>query len=94
MPIYEIADQQYNEEVGEDEVQAMLVDFVTCGDCDCQECLRNHSCPKTDTTEDPCIECHGIPPYATTVVDESNLHEFTCDEKKSSVKIPKASDVF
>ena len=72
----------------------MLVDFVTCGDCECSECLRKQSCPKTDMLDDPCIECYGIPPYAPDLANEDNLHEFACDEKKSRFKAPKSSEAF
>ncbi len=62
----------------------MLQEFVTCGDCECVDCLRNHSCPKTDVLENPCIDCEGTPPYAPFNVE--NLHEFNCDNRKSSIK--------
>lgn len=72
----------------------MLVDFVTCGDCECQSCTKIISCPKTDMLENPCIDCEGTPPYAPFEADESNLHEFGCNEKKSSIRISKPSELF
>ena len=62
-----------------------LVEFVNCGDCECNFCSRNHSCPKTDMMEEPCISCEGAPPYAPWDCD-GKLHEFDCDEKKSTIK--------
>ncbi len=63
----------------------MLVEFETCGDCECPTCLKNHACPKTDLIDEPCIDCIGVPPYAPFDVDEINLHEFDCNEKKPSI---------
>lgn len=60
----------------------MLCEFTTCMACDCNVCSRNYCCPKTDMADNPCIECCGTPPYAPYDVDESNLHEFNCDENR------------
>jgi len=64
----------------------MLVDFVTCGDCECQECNRKISCPKTDMLDDPCIECQGTPPYAPWEANEKTLCNYSCNEKLSRFK--------
>ena len=60
----------------------MLQEFVTCGDCECQSCLKNHSCPKTECLENPCIECDGTPPYAPWNTESLHLHK--CNDKKPS----------
>lgn len=64
----------------------VLETFVTCGDCECQTCLRNISCPKTDMLDNPCIKCAGIPPYAPWDTEDGELHLIECDQKKSSVR--------
>ena len=63
----------------------MLVDFVNCGNCECQECQSNHSCPKTDMYDNPCIDCQGMPPYAPWETPDDKLHEVKCDSKKSRI---------
>lgn len=47
--------------------------------------FKNYACSKTDLIDDPCIDCIGVPPYAPFEADETNLHEFSCDKKKSSI---------
>jgi len=71
-----------------------MSDFITCGDCECQSCLRNHSCPMTDLLESPCNSCGGIPPYAPEIADETNLGEFGCKDKKHQRRIKKPSELF
>lgn len=63
----------------------MLEEFVTCGDCKCVSCLRNHSCPKAVMYDNPCIDCSGVPPYTPWDVDEDKLYNYDCDERKSMI---------
>jgi len=64
-----------------------LVEYVTCGDCECVSCIRSYICPKTACIEDPCIDCSGLPPYAPWNINEYNLCDYNCDEKKPSFHI-------
>lgn len=72
----------------------MLQEFVTCGDCECPNCLRNHSCPKTDVMENPCIDCDGTPPYAPWDIEDNQLGDFGCDEKSPCHEVKKPSELF
>lgn len=60
----------------------MLETFVTCSDCECSDCLRAQSCPKTDMIENPCIDCVGMPPYAPWNTVEPKLCDIHCDKYK------------
>jgi len=58
----------------------MLVEFANCGDCEYPTCLRNHSCPKTDCLNNPCVNCEGIPPYISWEIKD-NLYNYNCNSK-------------
>lgn len=63
----------------------MLVEFESCGDCECQICLESYRCSKAGG-ENPCIDCEGIPPYAEGAKEDS-LYEFSCEKAESSIRI-------